>query len=58
MFEPEQQGVNCPNCPDRKIYLDSKIGYYCMSCGRKFSIKEMLMIFELKVCHMNSKEYQ
>jgi DNA-directed RNA polymerase subunit RPC12/RpoP len=58
MFEPENQGVNCPTCPGGKIYLDYEIGYYCMSCGRKFSIKEMLMILELKVCHINSKKYQ
>ena len=46
MFEPENQGVNCPNCPARKIFYDHKIGYYCMSCGRKFTIKEMLVILE------------
>ena len=57
MFEPERQGINCPNCIDRKIYLDYKIGYYCMSCGRTLSIKEMLMILERKVCQIDCKKH-
>ena len=56
MFEPEHQGIYCPNCPNRKIYLDYKIGYYCMSCGRTFSVKELLMSLKLEVCQTDSKK--
>ena len=46
MFEPECQNIDCPQCLLGKIYLDREMGYYCMLCGREFSVIDMEVLIE------------
>jgi len=46
MFEPECQNIDCPQCILGKIYFDREAGYYCMLCGREFSVMDMEVLIE------------
>lgn len=46
VFDPEYKNLDCPQCHLRKIYFDRDIGYYCMSCGRKISYDEVVVLIE------------
>jgi len=44
MFDPEHIDIGCPKCLRRRVYLDRKIGYYCMFCGYELGIDEALFL--------------
>ena len=56
MFEPESEGIICPKCYRREIYFDSKIGHYCMFCGRQFSTEEVEMLREHEIYFTTTSE--
>jgi len=49
MFDPEHKNIDCPECLQRKVYFDRKIGYYCMFCGYELSVEEALFLIEKMV---------
>jgi ribosome-binding protein aMBF1 (putative translation factor) len=46
VFDPDYQEIDCPKCLQRRIYFDREIGFYCMSCGRRFSAQEIAVLIE------------
>jgi DNA-directed RNA polymerase subunit RPC12/RpoP len=46
VFDPEYKNLDCPQCHLRRIYFDREIGFYCMSCGQKFSTEEIVILIE------------
>ncbi len=46
MFEPEHEDMICPECHNRRVYLDRQMGHYCMFCGRQFSSEEVEVVIE------------
>ncbi|MBN1805127.1 MAG: hypothetical protein JW837_07750 [Sedimentisphaerales bacterium] len=49
MFDPTNQDVICPRCRRREVHFDSKIGFYCIACGRKFTSEEMEVLVEREI---------
>jgi hypothetical protein len=46
VFDPDYQEIDCPKCLQRRIYFDREIGFYCMSCGCRFSAQEIAVLIE------------
>jgi hypothetical protein len=44
VFDPDSQEIDCPKCLQRRIYFDREIGFYCMSCGSRFSAQEIAVV--------------
>lgn len=49
MFDPTNQDVICPQCRRREVHFDSKIGFYCMACGRELTSEEAKVLVENEV---------
>ena len=46
VFDPDSQEIDCPKCIQRRIFFDREIGFYCMSCGSRFSTQEIAVLIE------------
>jgi tRNA(Ile2) C34 agmatinyltransferase TiaS len=55
MFDPTNQDVICPQCRRREVHFDSKIGFYCMACGREFTSEEAKVLVEHEVFQTESE---
>ncbi len=49
MFDTTNQDVICPQCRRREVHFDSKIGFYCIACGREFTPEEAKVLVEHEV---------
>jgi len=49
MFEPEYLDITCPGCHQREVYVDREMGFYCIFCGRQFSVGKIQLIMDAEM---------